>query len=124
MSDTDLETVLRSYGAAWNTTDASGRTALLAASFAEDGLYCDPSARVEGRAALSAHIGGMQEAMPGAVLELTSGADAHHGFVRFHWHLLGADGAVMVTGLDCCTLAADGRLQQVVGFFGEVPALQ
>ncbi|WP_424969625.1 nuclear transport factor 2 family protein [Dinoroseobacter sp. S76] len=124
MGKTDLDKVLQNYGAAWNATDASERATLLAASFAKDGLYCDPSARVEGRTALVAHIGGMQEGMPGALLELTSGPDTHHGFVRFHWHLRGADGAVAITGLDCCTLADDGRLQQVIGFFGEVPALQ
>jgi hypothetical protein len=38
--------------------------------------------------------------------------------VRFGWQLTGPDGTVTVAGIDVGTLAADGRLQSVVGFFG------
>src|SRR5689334_20533143 len=44
--------VVASYGAAWNETDESARRKLLEAAWADDGVYCDPTATVTGRDAL------------------------------------------------------------------------
>ena len=109
------------YGAAWHEHDAAARLALLEQSWAEACTYCDPAVALEGRAALSAYIGGWQEQRPGYRLELTSGVDEHDGWLRFGWEMLDADGALALEGMDVGTLAADGRLARIVGFFGPFP---
>jgi hypothetical protein len=51
----------------------------------------------------------------------SSGVDAHHDQVRFAWELGVPGGAVTVAGIDVGTLAADGRLRSISGFFGDPP---
>jgi hypothetical protein len=82
------------------TEAASGIVASYAAAWAaHDGLYWDPTALVEGREALLAHIGGFHERMPGARVGPATGVDAHGGDLRF----------------------GDGRLKRIVGFFAPFP---
>lgn len=118
----DLSETLRSYGAAWGEADAAKRTELLEACWANNGVYSDPMAYVEGRAAFVDHIAGVQLQFPGSSIEVTSGVDMHHGSLRFEWRLLLADGSTAIEGVDFATLAEDGRLASVTGFFGPVPA--
>ena len=47
----------------------------------------------------------------------------HHARYRFAWALLDPDGSTAVTGLDIGILASDGRIGDVVGFFGELTPL-
>jgi len=49
---------------------------------------------------------------------VTTGVDEHDRCLRFGWAMSGPDGAVLMEGTDFGTLAADGRLQRIVGFFG------
>ena len=114
------ETVM-AYGESWNEPDEAKRRALLESAWADDGAYCDPTASVEGREALLAHIAGFRETFPGARIETTSGVEEHHGWGRFAWAMVGADGATSMEGFDVCQFAADGRLQRIVGFFGPFP---
>lgn len=46
------EQVLLAYVAAWNEADEEKRRALLEFSWAENGIYSDPTAQVSGREAL------------------------------------------------------------------------
>ena len=46
------------YGSAWGELDEAKRRAILEKAWAEDGVYTDPTAYVEGREALVQHIGG------------------------------------------------------------------
>jgi hypothetical protein len=120
MPSTD-ETVA-AYAQAWNEPDEAKRRKLLEAAWAADGTYTDPTAHVEGRAALVAHIAGFHQQMPGARIRATSGIDVHHGRLRFTWAMDDAHGAVVVEGIDFGELAPDGRLARIVGFFGPPPA--
>ena len=113
-----IEDTLDQYCTAWSTADAAQRTALLEAVWAEEGVYRDPKADVTGRAALGAYIGEVHQGMPGVRIERTTDVSAHHGHVFFGWRLITADGGVVVEGLDFGTLAPDGRITQIVGFFG------
>ena len=106
------------YMAAWHEPDRARRQELLERIWAEDGTYTDPTAHVEGRAALVEHIGGFHKQFPGARLEAASGVDAHHGKLRFNWRMRLADGTVFVEGIDFGELSGDGKLQRIVGFFG------
>jgi hypothetical protein len=119
----DSGAVVAAYGACWNEPDEAARRELLASAWADDGTYCDPTATVEGREALVAHIGTVQVAMPGHTIDLVTGADEHDGHLRFGWVMHGPDGSTVLEGMDYGRLAEDGRLQQIVGFFGPFPAL-
>jgi hypothetical protein len=118
----NVEEVVALYGSAWNQPDAAARRRALESAWADGAVYSDPTAHVEGREALVAHIGGFQAQMPGARLELTSGVDQHHGAIRFTWTLKASDGSVVTEGIDFGELADDGRLRRITGFFGSPPA--
>jgi len=120
--DDALKTVIDSYVAAWNEPDPDRRLAALHIAWAADGAYQDPTGEATGRQALSDHIGGVVASVPGARVEITSGIDRHHDSLRFAWRMCAADGSVLVEGIDFATLAGDGRLASLTGFFGTVPA--
>jgi len=46
--------------------------------------------------------------------------DSHNGQLRFSWSLGPEAGPAVVEGVDFCALAADGRLEQVVGFIDKM----
>jgi hypothetical protein len=120
----DLQDVVAAYGAAWNETDADARRKVLDEAWTDDGLYCDPMGRAEGRDALHAHIAGFQEQFPGARIDATSAADEHDGYFRFSWAMVDADGNTTLDGFDVGHRADDGRIALIVGFFGPFPPLQ
>jgi hypothetical protein len=117
----DATETITTYGNSWNEPDEAARRAMLEAAWADDGAYCDPTASVVGRDELLAHIAGFREMFPGARIEPTSGVEEHHGWARFAWSMVDADGSTSIEGFDVCEFAADGRLQRIVGFFGPFP---
>lgn len=113
-----LDELIALYTAAWSEPDRALRQAILERIWAEDGTYTDPTAHVEGRAALVDHIEGFFKQFPGARFVVTSGIDTHHRRLRFAWRMMLADGNVFAEGVDFGELAGDGKLCQIVGFFG------
>ena len=118
-----IEETVAAYLAAWNEPDEAARRGLLERCWDSAATYMDPTAHVEGRAALAAHIAGFHQQMPGARLARASGIDEHHGRVRFAWTLRGADGQPAMEGIDIGEIGADGRFHAIIGFFGPPPAL-
>jgi hypothetical protein len=118
---TDVETILDTYLATWNEADRERRARLVERAWAPDGRYVDPLQEAHGHPALSTMVDAVQERFPGHVFRRRSGVDVHHDQLRFAWDLAGPDGSVVVTGLDVGQLAADGRLRQITGFFGDLP---
>ena len=122
-SQAALDDTIKTYCAAWSEPDAQRRQQLLEKAWATKGTYTDPTAHVEGRKALADHIGAFMQRTPGARIIATSLADSHHGKFRFTWKYLGADGKTISEGVDFGSLDADGRIQEVVGFFGATKSL-
>ena len=116
------EEIVATYGAAWNETDEVKRAALLEQAWADDGAYRDPTATVDGRAALVAHIGGFQAMMPGHSIDQASAVDARDDVFRFAW-VMRSGGEVLLEGIDFGELASDGRIKRIEGFFGPFPPL-
>ncbi len=114
----NIKQIIDAYGAAWLEEDPVKRLGLLQTAWSEDGVYQDPGADVAGRQALSDHIGGFHKKTPGERIVITGGVDCHHGKLRFTWKMVTAAGATAVEGMDFGTLADDGRLASIVGFFG------
>lgn len=109
------------YLAMWNETDAGRRAEHVARAWTDDGRYADPLQEAAGHAALAAMVAGVQTKFPGHRFRRTSGVDVHHDELRFGWELVAPDGSVVVAGVDVGTLAADGRLRRITGFFGPLP---
>ena len=119
----ELETVIDRYFDAWNETDRAQRAEMIAQAWAADGRHCDPLSDVYGHAGFDAMVLGVHEQLPGHRVQRTSPIEHHHDQVRFEWEIVSPDGAIAVTGVDYATVAVDGRLQSVTGFFGAgVPA--
>jgi hypothetical protein len=119
---TDIATVVDTYIATWNEPDPERRQQLIAETWSDDASYVDPLMSGAGHDGIDAMIAGAQQQFPGHRFELVEGPDAHHDYVRFTWHLVGAGGAPVAVGFDFATLAADGRLQSVTGFLAAAAA--
>lgn len=119
----DLETLVNRYCEAWFHPEPTERRRLLTETFAPDGVYVDPGVRIEGSAALLAHIDRVIADRPGFALERTGFVDEHHGFLRFGWRRLGAGGFRSPECIDICQVSSGGKLALVIGFFGPMKAL-
>jgi hypothetical protein len=117
---TTLARTVGTYIAMWNETDSARRADLIETAWHPDGLYVDPQFEAVGHAALSRMVATAQEQFRDHELRLASGLDTHHGEVRFAWEVVAPDGSCALAGVDLASLAADGRLQRVVGFFGDL----
>ena len=106
------------YLATWNESDPQRRRAMLAEVLVQDGSYIDPNRHGVGYQEIEALISSAQKAFPGYKLRLVSTIELHHdGYVRFSWAAGGmSDAPVYLAGTDFVRLAADGRIQSVVGF--------
>ncbi len=129
MEQRGLDEVLLAYSEAWQTPDGASRRDLVERCLAPDASYTDPAYEMHGREAISEHIGRSLsgEAYDGAVaggrIPFSSGADQHHGMLRFTWVLLDPEDRPILEGIDFVELAADGRLQRITGFFGALPPI-
>ena len=112
--------VVEAYQRAWSAPDGEQRR-LLELSMTDDAELIQPNGRSGGRDAVVQRIASLAERWPGAEVEITSGTDEHHGFVRYSWNLRTPD-SVVLSGFDVGELAPDGRLRRVVQFFGPFPA--
>jgi SnoaL-like domain len=92
------------------------RTSELQACLADACSYCDSNGLLEGRECLSAYMGGFQESVKGGSFEILS-VIHHHDRMLAEWRLVGSNGAVLQTGRSFATVADDGRLQNITGFF-------
>jgi hypothetical protein len=116
------ESVVR-YLAAWNEPDAKRRRDLVAQAWTEDGSYVDGARDGRGHEALTAMIGTALDHFPGYRLNLCSGIEAHHDYVRFSWVAGGTrESPLYIKGTDFAVLAEDGRIKSVVGFVDAAPA--
>jgi hypothetical protein len=116
------EIVLR-YLAVWNERDAQRRRALVAKTWTEDGSYIDRARDGVGHDRIDRMIATAQEHFPGYRLNLASGIEAHHDYVRFSWVAGGtAEAPLYLKGTDFAVIAGDGRLKSVIGFTDAAPA--
>lgn len=118
MENAALEALITGYCDAWNETDPAKRDAMLAAVWADDGVYSDPTVQAVGRGELGTHIGRVLARSPDSRIVRTSRVDAHHGLLRFTFARVAATGAVMRDGIDFGEVSEDGRLRRITGFFG------
>jgi len=110
------------YLAAWNEQDPKRRRDLIAATWTEDGTYVDRVRDGHGHELIDGMIAKAQGHFPGYRLNLASGIEAHHDYVRFSWVAGGtADAPLYIKGTDFAVIADDGRFKSVIGFVDAVP---
>ena len=119
---TMFEDLAQRYIDAWNETDPVARRTAVNELFSEDARYVDPLALAQGREAIAATIGPVQEQFPGFVFRLAGPVDAHHEQARFTWELGPAGQEAPIVGFDVAVTDGAGRLQMVLGFLDKVPA--
>ncbi|TQV73329.1 nuclear transport factor 2 family protein [Denitrobaculum tricleocarpae] len=118
MKNTELAALIDRYCAAWRERDAGARAAILEAVWHDDGRYSDPTVEVEGRIALCNLIGETQARFPGSEVVRLSEVDSHHGTFRFTWKMQTGEGKQLPESIDFGRLSSDGRILEIVGFFG------
>jgi hypothetical protein len=116
-----MSDIVEKYLATWNAGGVERET-LLTAHWAPEVTYVDPLAEVNGRAAVSGVMDGVQARFPGFVFSPVGDVDAHHQQVRFRWGLGPTGEEPLVIGFDVVVLDDDGRIRDVRGFLDRVPA--
>ncbi|SLN37684.1 SnoaL-like domain protein [Falsiruegeria litorea R37] len=114
-----LDAVIEAYGAAWAEKDPLKRMKHLEIAWAEDGRYVDPNGDVSGREGLAGYMDAFHAQAKGSQIVVTSAAVQHHEMVHFTWAMKAVGGIPLLKGHDFGTLDTDGRIKQLVGFFGD-----
>lgn len=118
-----LPKALLCYLEMWNELDMQKMRPLLDQCIATDCLWVDPQNAHTGRDALENNVKAFRENFPQAVLSLASNVDGHHQRYRYDWKIH-INGELLIKGFDVTTLNADGLIERVDGFFGELQAIE
>lgn len=110
--------VISNDDAAWNASEVDERRRLLEAALTDDCELVEPRGRFSGREAILQQINGFSDRFPGARVDITTEVDEHNGFARYGWSIVDRNGHVLLDGIDVAERAADGRIRQVVMFYG------
>jgi hypothetical protein len=103
------------YSRIWSS-DRETRNAELPACLANPCNYCDINGLIEGHEALSNYMEGFQQSVSGGRFRILS-VIHHHDRMLAEWELLGPNDMVLQTGRSFATVAGDGRLASITGFF-------
>lgn len=116
----DPSSTITTYFEMWNETDPATRGRLVRQAWADGGRHVDPLADVAGHDEIDQMVAGVQGQFPGATLRRTSAIDIHHDQARYAWELSAQDGTIVVSAVDVARLSADGRIEHVAAFFGDL----
>ncbi len=103
--------------AAWNEGDEGARTARLGAIAGDGVTLRDRFSCVEGTRELTLHIGASHRFMPGFRLQRSGDARHCQGMLLADWTAFGPDDQARGQGTNVFTLAPDGRIAAVTGFW-------
>ena len=120
----ELAPVIDAHLAAYCDPDVTRRAAVVQRIWAADGQLMDPPLAACGHAQIGQQADQLLAQFPGHRFVRSSGIDTHHRVARYAWQLVDPTGSVVLEGLDIAQLDSDGRLAQVTGFFGPLPALR
>ncbi len=116
----EIGQAVEGYFAMWNESDPQRRQKIIGATWDADSNYVDPLFTATGYEALDALVVAVHERFPGYQFTMTEAIDTHHDRARWGWALGDPNGETPVAvGVDFATLAADGRLREVTGFFAQ-----
>jgi hypothetical protein len=105
----------------WNERNPDLVRGLLDRAVSEDMIFADPRDFHVGRGALHKNARRFRRAFQNADLSITGGVDSQHDRYRYEWRIADRD-KVILDGFDVATINADGLIERVDGFFGQLPA--
>jgi len=113
----DISATVDNWFAAWNEQDAATRGTAIGSLASPSVRMRDRFSCVEGTDELNTHIGAAHRFMPG--LRITRDGTPRHcqGTVLVDWTAAGPDGQPRGRGTNVFTLAPDGRIEAVTGFW-------
>ena len=118
MDASSLERLVDGHLAAYCERDAARRGAAIRQLWNAQGRLVDPPMEAGGHEGIADQAATLLAQFPQHRFERSTPVDAHHGFLRYGWRLLDAQGTAVLQGVDFAELDAEGRLLKVVGFFG------
>lgn len=118
----EIATSIDSYLAAYCEPDKGSRAEVVRRVWVQDGRLIDPPLAAQGHEQIIGQADQLLSQFPGHRFRRSSGVDTHHGWSRYGWQLCDATGHVALEGCDFSRVDDSGRLEQVVGFFGPLPA--
>ena len=116
----DIDATVDAHLAGYCEPDPSRRLEVLSGVWTLDGRLVDPPFEAASPAGIAALVDAVLTHYPNHTFRRTTAVDTHHEFARYGWELVAADGTVAVGGTDVVTLDADGRIAEIVGFFGDL----
>lgn len=119
----DAGSVLRLYAGVWNEADPRTAAHVVPLCLDPDAEIVGPGYRLRGHADVCGEIARFHRDDPGCRVVPTSGFDTRGAWSRFAFALLDPQGRAVNEGWDVVRHADDGRLQQVVTFWGPLPPL-
>jgi hypothetical protein len=115
---TAIETLVDSHLAAYADPNAERRLDTIRRTWHPEGRLIDPPFSGLGHTGISELAAKVVAQFPGHSFARTTAIDAHNEFARYGWKLQDPQGKPVMEGYDFATLDVDGKLLQVVGFFG------
>ena len=115
---TGIEKLVDAHLAACTDADETQRLAAIRRTWHAQGRLVDPPMGGVGPDGISGLAAKVVQQFPGHRFTRTTAVDAHNEFARYGWKLQDPQGNAVLEGCDFVTLDVDGRLLQVVGFFG------
>jgi hypothetical protein len=110
--------------AAFTARDVDARAEMLAQVCADDVSYSNPLGSTVGIPPLAALFTELADRYPGHRPTRTTGVDAHHNAIRYHWTLRDRSGQNVLDGVDVVHFTADARLTSILTFFGFPPLIR
>jgi hypothetical protein len=106
----------------WNEPDPNKIRGHLEKAVMPDFEFCDPIHFHVGYDALEANVRSTRAEHPDARFAPSSAIDQHHNRLRYSWEFRKGKHLVLV-GLDIVTMADNGLIQRIDGFFGPLAPL-
>jgi len=119
--ETTMESTARlidSYLSAYGEPNRDARAKLVRDIWNPQGRLIDPPMSAKGHDEIVAQADALLSLYPDHRFCRSSAIDEHHGFAKYDWELLNAQGVIVLRGTDFATIDDDGKLACVVGFFG------
>jgi hypothetical protein len=110
------------YFSMWNETDPTNIRGHLEKAVMPDFEFCDPLHFHFGYNDLEANVQAFRARFPHATLGLSSLVDQHHNRLRYSWEIHN-DKRLLIVGLDIVTMAENGLIHRIDGFFGPLTPL-
>lgn len=117
---TGIDATVDAHLAGYCEPDPARRLELLTAVWSAAGRLVDPPFEAASPAGIAALVDAVLTHYPDHTFRRTTAVDTHHEFARYGWELVASDGTVAVGGTDVVTLDPDGRIAEIVGFFGDL----